>query len=55
MNNTLTLPNGEKRILLHCCCAPCTGGIIETLNESGILLTLFFYNPNIHPKKDIHS
>ncbi len=52
MKNPLTPPNGEKRILLHCCCAPCTGGIIESLLESSIDLTLFFYNPNIHPKNE---
>ena len=48
----LIVPNNEKRVLLHCCCAPCTGGIIEALIESQIDLTLFFYNPNIHPKSE---
>jgi len=48
----LILPNGEKRVLLHSCCAPCTGEIIEAMIESGIEPTVFFYNPNIHPKKE---
>jgi len=52
MKNDMTPPNGEKRILLHCCCAPCTGGIIESVLAAGIDLTLFFYNPNIHPKSE---
>ena len=45
-------PNREKRVLLHCCCAPCSGDIIETLVAHGIDLTVFFYNPNIHPKEE---
>ncbi len=48
----LVPPNNEKKILLHCCCAPCSGGIIESLWESNIDLTIFFYNPNIHPQEE---
>ncbi len=40
--------NGTK-MLLHVCCAPCSGGIIETLIDEGADLTVFFYNPNVHP------
>jgi len=36
-------------ILLHVCCAPCSCAIIESLKESGVEVTAFFYNPNIHP------
>ncbi len=36
-------------LLLHVCCAPCSAGIIETLLDEGQGLTLYFYNPNIHP------
>ncbi|MFL2938897.1 MAG: epoxyqueuosine reductase QueH [Opitutales bacterium] len=46
----LEAPNGEKTILLHSCCAPCEGEVLETLLASGITPTVFFYNPNIHPK-----
>ena len=46
----LVAPNGEKTILLHSCCAPCEGEVLETLLASGITPTVFFYNPNIHPK-----
>lgn len=49
---TLTLPNNEKELLLHVCCAPCSGGIIERLLESKIKPTIFFYNPNIYPEKE---
>jgi len=39
-------------VLLHSCCAPCSGELMETFIHSGIKLTLFFYNPNIHPKEE---
>lgn len=38
----------NKKLLLHCCCAPCAAYVI-TLLEKEYNLTLFFYNPNIHP------
>ena len=45
----LSTPNGEKRLLLHSCCAPCAGEVMEALVASDIDTTIFFYNPNIHP------
>jgi len=48
----LTPPNNEKNILLHSCCAPCSGEIMEALLSSGINFSIFFYNPNIHPEKE---
>ncbi len=49
---TLTLPVGHDKLLLHSCCAPCFGEVMETLIESGIDFSIFFYNPNIHPVKE---
>lgn len=48
----LTLPAGEKKLLLHSCCAPCSGEVMEAIQASGIEYTIFFYNPNIHPQKE---
>ena len=48
----LSLPNDAKRLLLHSCCAPCSGEVMEALIASGIDFTIFFYNPNIHPKQE---
>ncbi|MFU8926754.1 epoxyqueuosine reductase QueH [Acinetobacter puyangensis] len=48
----LTLPDGAQKLLLHSCCAPCSGEVMETLIESGIDFSIFFYNPNIHPVKE---
>lgn len=49
---TLELPNGGDKLLLHSCCAPCSGEVMEALLASGIDYTIFFYNPNIHPVKE---
>ena len=48
----LSWPYAEKRVLLHVCCAPCSGEIIEAILASDIHLTLFFYNPNIFPESE---
>ena len=36
------------KVLLHCCCAPCSLSCIEPLKEEKVDLTAFWYNPNIH-------
>lgn len=45
----LELPHGANKLLLHSCCAPCSGEVMEALVASAIDFTIFFYNPNIHP------
>ncbi len=49
---TLVLPNDANKLLLHSCCAPCSCSLIENLSTAKIDFTVFFYNPNIHPKKE---
>lgn len=46
------VPFGEDRVLLHTCCAPCSGAIIECLLENGIRPTIFYCNPNIWPEEE---
>jgi len=48
----LELPSGHDQLLLHSCCAPCSGEVMEALIDSGIKFSIFFYNPNIHPVKE---
>lgn len=48
----LTLPANANKLLLHSCCAPCSGEVMEAIQASGIDYTIFFYNPNIHPKRE---
>jgi epoxyqueuosine reductase len=44
--------NKDCRILLHCCCAPCSGAIIEKLFSKQMYFEIFFYNPNIYPEDE---
>ncbi|MDH2069066.1 epoxyqueuosine reductase QueH [Pantoea sp. GD03673] len=48
----LPLPGGHNKVLLHSCCAPCSGEVMEAMLASGIEYTIYFYNPNIHPLKE---
>jgi len=41
----------KKRLLLHVCCAPCAVYVVEKLSKE-YSVTLFFYNPNIHPEQE---
>ncbi len=43
------------KVLLHCCCAPCSLSCIGPLQSEGVELTAFWYNPNIHPFKEYES
>ena len=43
--------NAGKKLLLHCCCAPCTLGVIERVTEF-FDVTLYWYNPNIMPRQE---
>ena len=45
-------PDGSREILLHSCCAPCSGAIIECLVRNGIRPTVFFSNSNITPREE---
>lgn len=44
-NQTETAGHG-KRLLLHCCCAPCSSACLERLKDF-FKVTVLFYNPNI--------
>jgi epoxyqueuosine reductase len=48
----LQTPGGLQPLLMHTCCAPCCGELIEALLHSKIQFSLFFYNPNIHPQEE---
>ena len=49
---SLSLPPDRKRVLMHSCCAPCSGEVMEAMLEAGIEYDIFLYNPNIHPIKE---
>ena len=50
------LPEGvdlrNMRILLHCCCAPCSTAILEWMVDEGLRPGVFFSNSNIVPYEE---
>jgi len=50
----LVPPEGVKRVLLHSCCAPCSGAMVEEMLSAKAIneVVVFFYNPNIHPRRE---
>jgi len=48
----LALPAPHKKVLLHSCCAPCSGEVMQAMTASGIDYSIYFYNPNIHPERE---
>ena len=41
----------KPKVLLHCCCGPCSSSVLEYLTEH-FELTLLWYNPNIYPEAE---
>lgn len=48
----IEVPGGADRILLHACCAPCSGAIVECLVERGYRPVIFYSNSNIFPQEE---
>ena len=45
----LEVPGGESKVLLHSCCAPCSGAVLECMVANDIRPVVFFSNSNIVP------
>jgi len=46
---------GEKpKLLLHCCCAPCSSAVINRLKEF-FDITYYYYNPNTYPQTEYNK
>jgi len=43
----------RPKVLIHSCCAPCSTYVLEKLAKIAEV-TIFFYNPNIHPKEEYY-
>ncbi len=43
----------KPTLLLHACCAPCSSYVLEYLSKH-FRITLYYYNPNIFPKKEYY-
>ena len=46
------VPGGAVKVLLHTCCAPCSGAIIEWMMRNGITPVIYYCNPNIYPQEE---
>ncbi len=42
----------KNKILLHACCAICSGYPVTLLKEMGYSPVVYFYNPNIYPESE---
>ncbi len=47
----LKLGGGRKRLLLQCCCGPCSSYVLEYLTKF-FDVTVLYYNPNIQPEEE---
>ncbi|MDR0349580.1 MAG: epoxyqueuosine reductase QueH [Tannerella sp.] len=45
-------PGGAVDILLHTCCAPCSGAILECMLQNRLRPVVFYFNPNIYPAEE---
>ena len=43
---------GYQKLLVLSCCAPCSCGAIKHLVDSGVEVSVFFYNPQIFPQAE---
>jgi predicted adenine nucleotide alpha hydrolase (AANH) superfamily ATPase len=43
----------KPSLLLHACCAPCSSAVLEVLTPL-FTISLYYYNPNIHPESEYH-
>lgn len=41
----------KKKLLLHCCCAPCSSATLERLQDE-YEVDIYYYNPNIEPEEE---
>lgn len=44
--------NQNKTIVLHACCAICSGYPVSYLKDAGYRVVVYFYNPNIYPLEE---
>ena len=45
----------KDKIVLHTCCAICSGYPISLLKDMGYQVIAYFYNPNIYPEDEFQK
>lgn len=51
MQQEISSFGNKPKLLLHCCCAPCSSAVIERIKQY-FDITFYYYNPNIYPKEE---
>jgi len=51
-HESIIVPDGCNKVLLHACCAPCSSAIVEWLLAHGVEPVIYYYNPNIYPQEE---
>lgn len=51
LDELISALENPPRLLLHCCCAPCSSYVLEYLSQH-FEITCLFYNPNISPPEE---
>ena len=51
MHEEISSFGNKPKLLLHCCCAPCSSAVIERIKEF-FEITFYYYNPNIYPREE---
>ena len=54
MENLIKDFKGDKKLLLHCCCGPCSTAVITRL-KNFFDVTVYYYNPCIHPQEEFEK
>ena len=44
--------NNQNKIIVHACCANCSGYPVSYLKDAGYQVVVYFYNPNIYPTEE---
>ena len=51
MQQEISSFGNKPKLLLHCCCAPCSSAVIERIKDF-FDITFYYYNPNIYPQEE---
>lgn len=54
MQQQISSFGGKPKLLLHCCCAPCSSAVIERIKDF-FNITFYYYNPNIYPQAEYET
>ena len=54
MHEQISSFGSKPKLLLHCCCAPCSSAVIEKIKDH-FEITYYYFNPNIYPETEFEQ